>query len=595
VRSQGQNIPLVPQWQTACVGATADIRAFEISVEQVVTLLREQYSDFLEAVASGAYVFWIGSGISRDRVPDVGQLVDRILVFLQGNIDPSDAGCPYRAAFNAALELADLSALESEHVDIGQDFTHWQMHAAIVKRLGGRYSELLDIKLPGKPSDYILWEIVDPAATYGGDLAEPDAEHYCLAVLVLEGALPEVVSANWDGLIERAINKLAGPDSSVMTVCVTSDDFRSPPTLVRILKFHGCAVRAGADEDRYRPYLVGRRSQITHWPQDEVHRVMRAEMASLAARRRTLMVGLSAQDSNIQALFSEAKAMLAWRWPVVPPAFVFAEDAIGSHQRNILSVVYGDSYEGNDLEIATSALVRAYGKPLLFGLMLSVIGYKFAELAKAAWGSDHDGAAHSAIEGGVAVLLSAVSEAIITPSDFEVRRVIAHVAQSMSLLRDGQPLQADSRYLPISTSPAHVMVEDPNISSGGLPNAALALAILGTEYRQGTWGMTVETTAQPEGFVPVIVKAGEMTSRLFFAADASVAVQLELGGHVDDTDGEVVIVHSARRPHRLQRSPTAAPGRTGERAARHVEMSEVLEGSPSYLDTRRRFREELTL
>jgi len=560
-----------------------------------VALLRDQSGGLLKAVANGLYVFWIGSGISRNRAPDVKKLVDQILVFLQSNINASDNLCPHRRAFETALDLAELSQLEQEHTDMGKNIREWPTHGAIVNRLSNKYSELLDIDFTGRPPDYLLWEVVDPAATYGVDLSEPDAEHYCLAVLVLEGALPEIVSPNWDGLIEKAVEDLAGTDSSAMTVCVTSEDFRSPSTLSRILKFHGCAVRAGADAATYREYLVGRRSQITSWPTDDEHQVMRAEMILLAAKRRTLMIGLSAQDWNIQDLFAAAKSMLAWQWPISPPAFVFAEDAIGNHQTNILRVAYGNSYEGNHTEIASLALVRAFAKPLLFALTLGVIGHKIEALAKGAWGTDNDGVTHQSIASGISAVLSTASGAIIDQSDLEARRVISHLAKTMALLRDGRPPQAELRYQPISNSPAHVMATDPNILAGGLPHAALALAVLGTESEEGTWEMSVSGPSSSGNWAPVTLKADTTVSRLFFAADASVAVQLELGDFVDSTDGDVVVVHSARRPQKIQRSPTAAPGRTGAKAARHVDMAEILDDSPNYLDVRRRFREELTL
>ncbi|MCG7583942.1 SIR2 family protein [Mycolicibacterium sp. OfavD-34-C] len=577
------------------MGGSADFAASEVSVAQVLTLIDERFGGLIEAVARGLYVPWIGSGISRNRVAGLDKLVARILEYLQSRIDPAVYDCPYRRAFEAVIDLADLSDLEAVHTDFGRDVREWETHQTIVSRLCNKYSELLDIELPEHPRDFLLWEVVDPRAEYGDGLVDPDAEHYCLAVLVLEGAVQALVSANWDGLIEKAIKELSGPDSAVIDVCVTSEDFRSSTARARILKFHGCAVMAGVDEDAYRSYLVGRRSQITDWPNDQSHYVMRTEMTLLAARRHTLMVGLSAQDENIQALFSASKAMLAWQWPVAPPTLVFAEDSIGNHQRNILRVVYGDSYEGNEADIASSALLRAYGKPLLFALMLGVASHKIELLAKHAWGSDEDGTAHPSIESGLGVVLSRTSAAIRDPSDSEVRRAISHVSRSLSLLREGRVPAAGLQYMPISTSPAHDMIEDPNIVSGGLPQAALALAILGTEFEQGTWELSTKTPASSDNWAPVTVTAGESASKLFFAANSSVAVQLELNGYADQNDGEVVVIHSAQRPTPLQRSPSSAPGRTGEAAARHVDMVSILTGSPSYIDLRRQFREELTL
>jgi hypothetical protein len=65
--------------------------------------------------------------------------------------------------------------------------------------------------------------------------------------------------------------------------------------------------------------------------------------ASLATTQRTLMIGLSAQDTNIQDIFADAEATMQWPWPCTPPAHVFAEDAIGMNQRHRLRCVYRDA------------------------------------------------------------------------------------------------------------------------------------------------------------------------------------------------------------------------------------------------------------
>jgi hypothetical protein len=88
------------------------------------------------------------------------------------------------------------------------------------------------------------------------------------------------------------------------------------------------------------------------------------------------MIGLSAQDSNIQALFAEAKDVMAWPWPTDPPAHVFSGDQLGPDHVNILRVVYKDDYEANSADIRSHALVRAFGKPLLTALVLNVLTRK---------------------------------------------------------------------------------------------------------------------------------------------------------------------------------------------------------------------------
>lgn len=46
-------------------------------------------------VARGEYVFWLGSGLSRSVVPDVGQLLKRLLSFVQARIDTANEACRF--------------------------------------------------------------------------------------------------------------------------------------------------------------------------------------------------------------------------------------------------------------------------------------------------------------------------------------------------------------------------------------------------------------------------------------------------------------------------------------------------------------------
>jgi hypothetical protein len=435
-----------------------DVPAHDVTVAQALELLRDRVPGLVEAVASGSYVLWLGSGISRERLPDLSKVVERILGFLQSNIT-SDPKCPYRRAFDDALELAQLSDDEAIDIDYERIFTDWDIQRVIVNRLVNRYSDLLDLEIPGKDLDFILWDVVDVPNTYANGAIQPDAEHYCLAVLALEGVVPDLVSANWDDLIERAVRELAIPGSSPLTVCVAAQDFRIPVSGTRVLKFHGCASSAVSNEGLYRQYLVGRRTQITDWPHDEEHKMMRDEMTLLAAKKKTLMIGLSAQDSNIQDLFSASKGFLAWEWPVLPPAFVFAEESVGTGQRNILRVAYRSTYEGNEQEIAQSAHLRSYGKPLLAALVLGIVAAKLVALTRLAnltvvgdpEGCDSD--EWSVLERGIETLATLVSAGPDLRNVNELRLLLDAFAKALSLFRHGLVPAGSTPYSPLSTSP----------------------------------------------------------------------------------------------------------------------------------------------
>jgi hypothetical protein len=94
---------------------------------------------------------------------------------------------------------------------------------------------------------------------------KPDCEHLCVAILAMEGVVPNIASANWDGLTEAASTELSGGTNDIIRVCVGGDDLREPELQATLLKFHGRAVKAKEDEANYRDLLVARDPQIINW------------------------------------------------------------------------------------------------------------------------------------------------------------------------------------------------------------------------------------------------------------------------------------------------------------------------------------------
>lgn len=105
---------------------------------------------------------------------------------------------------------------------------------------------------------------------------------------------------------------------------------------------------------------------------------MKNQLEGMSVTYRTLMIGLSAQDSNIKDIFSAGRAMLKRAWPAHPPAYVFAGDELGAEQGTMIKSVYPDDYDNHQEEIEKGAKIPAYGKPLLSALVLNVLGQKFA-------------------------------------------------------------------------------------------------------------------------------------------------------------------------------------------------------------------------
>jgi hypothetical protein len=281
------------------------------------------------------------------------------------------------------LQLAQLSAAEAARVDLVRPFNDWPDAEAITRRLISNYASLLDTEVEGEAEDFLLWNAVDVVSTFANPHIEPDVEHICIAILVLEGVASDIASANWDGLIERAVNLLA-PGYPALLVCVRPEDLRE----ARLFKFHGCAVKAGADETTYRPYLIGRQSQIHDWLARTENKAMVNRLIDLVISKPTLMMGLSAQDANIQHLFAEAKATMKWPWPGERPSYLFSNEGLGVDHKSLLKIVYRDAYTpATRDQIANSALLRAYAKPLLVALVLHVICFKAEDTDRTRSGS----------------------------------------------------------------------------------------------------------------------------------------------------------------------------------------------------------------
>jgi hypothetical protein len=571
--------------------------AATITVRQALDLLDGTFAGLAEGVAQRRYAFWLGSGISRDRVDDLKGVVARVLTHLRDRIDHGNATCPYRIALQEALVLAQLSIADRARVDFTTPVPSWPVIDTILTNLTnltGQYSRLLDIRVGGHAEpDYLLWEVVNVPATFAPAHATPDCEHLCLAILVLEGVVPDVPTANWDGLVEAAVDELTGAAGTALRVCVVPDDLREPPLLTRLLKFHGCAVRAAADPATYRRLLIARYSQITDWQNNTDYTLIRSELVGLAARNPTLMVGLSAQDVNIQYLFGQARSIMPWTWPSDRPAHVFAEDALGQDQRNILRVVYREAYDGNIQAIETSALFRAYAKPALTALVLHVLGAKLRTFVQNVDAPHLTEAERSAVAQGIVMLRNRVAAAAEPDRLAFIRLLIRTAKQAMALFQEGTPV-AGRRYRAFGDEPVHRISAAANLTTSGVRELAAALAVIGLGDSAGNWTVREADPADPRTGALRLV-SGANTIRIFFAANDRAGVQLEINGLVAPGDTDAIIIHSTSPVPKMARSPLAAPGRTGHAGLRNVGMAELLHEATSSDNLGERFREEAIL
>jgi hypothetical protein len=568
--------------------------ARDITVAETLELLDGSFAGLARGVADGEYAFWLGSAISYDQLPGLASIVVDVLDFLRERVDPAlgDA-CPHLAALNKAVALADLDADEVESIDVAAPAGSWAPIERLTRGLVSRYSKLLDIRVEGQSPDYLLWEGVDVRATYG-ESSDPGAEHVAFAILVIEGVVRDAPTPNWDGLIEAALQELAGDVADVAQVIVLPADVRERDRNVRLIKFHGCAVLARRDPTRYQGALIARQEQITAWPNANDVAAIRNMLVGIATTRPTLMIGLSAQDANIQDVFSKAKETLVWEWPSDPPAHVFSGEELGVDHGTILRMVYGDAYNAQPSEVDDSAAIRAYAAALMTALVLHVLGAKACALITTCGAHGLGTSAREELAEGVITLRDVIARAADPDRLGFLRKLVTRQTRILSLFESGaEPPAGSTAYKPLTDGPVDAIDFDP---TSGRAELAAAVAVLGCGLRGGRWTLAYGPTASGREGALKVVTAGGGEAALYFAANSRAALALERDAGLDATAGDVVMIHSTHPTAALPRSPRAAFGRTGRnRGPREVGMSDLLGTVTSVADLEQQFREAAAL
>jgi hypothetical protein len=558
-----------------------------ISVLATLQLLDGDHAAFTEGVADGRYTFWLGSGISRGVVPGLDGVVQKVLEHLKARIDAGDPDGRFRNALTKVLKVARLTDEEDARLDTYLPVADWVDLKIVISRLTERYARMLKIRVDGEDLDYLLWEAVDVRETFAA-LRPPDAEHLCLAILGMEGVVPEIVSANWDGLVEAAFELLEGAAPPNLTVAVLGEDLREQRRRVRLLKFHGCAVLAKSDPATYRTALIARSPQVTNWSAASYSAPMRQEITNLATTTPTLMVGLSAQDTDIQAMFAHATATLQWKWPNSVPALVFAEDELGEDQLEILEVAYGQAYDEHRHAIEKEALVRAFAKPLLVALVLDVLARKARALIAAADASRLPPTDLDALAEGADALRDLAGGAAGTGTPDFVKELLGVVGRLVSLFQHGAEPPSPATYHPLTMIPVCQIATDPSLPTNGVRELAAALGLLGRGLAAHGWHVSHGPAAT--GTHGALHVTARHERALFFAATNASAITLARNGAVSSGAGDAVIVHSDDPAEPLPRSPSAPPGRTGATTVLEVGMGKLLREATSLDELERRFR-----
>ncbi len=577
--------------------------ATQITVPQVLAKLDAEFAPVAHAVAAGEFALWVGSGLSR-KAPDLGDLLETGIEYLRaGAADPARS-----ARFTPALEEAlghagvAMGALAGRY---GTSFPAWPERDAIIGALWTKYSRVLDIRVPGEPGDFVLWTAIDIRAAFAHP-RPPAAEHLCIAMLVMEGAVRSIASANWDGFIEAAIDRLSGGAPGMLQVVVDPDQLRGSPGRARLLKFHGCIVHATADPATFRPYLTGSHTQIMRWPEIQRFAAMRAAIVDLAANSRSLVLGLSIQDSNLQTIFIRAQEMHPWHWPCAPAASaqVFCEESIKPGQRDVLRSIYVDAYDHDAHGIETASHLRAWAEQTLIALVLKTLADKLSGLMQLAL--DDEGKA------GFGATLKACLDhlrelagglATFDPADESrtpaVNQGISIWSRLVHLFRNGCLQRDPLAYEPISAMPPAMLAVDQNARAAGLGRLGVALSLLEHGRSAGIWSLarpanddlgSGAATALPS-------RTGATPRPVFIVKSATEAIALKTRGAFDNDNA--VVIHGDDAWHRMvsssARRPGGAPGRTGRVQTTHVSLGDLLARSATVNELQSLFATEMLL
>ncbi len=265
----------------------------DVTLTEALDKLETVRDLFTDRALQGKFSLWLGSAISRKRVPDLGCLL-RILLrkYYDAATDLHDPSDPARQALDDTIQLTSVSV---ESVDYSCPPDDWDEIEKIIKELWNQYSTVLEVEYaPNGQKQDLAWDVLEVHKLYGDSNTLPDAEHRLLAILVEEGIIRELMTTNWDPLIENAYEQTSSGYERTLKVVVRPDELMDHSAgQPRLIKIHGCAKKALDDESKYRKFIVATDTDIVRWCEEETHRPIREELISTTRKHAVLyLVGL---------------------------------------------------------------------------------------------------------------------------------------------------------------------------------------------------------------------------------------------------------------------------------------------------------------
>jgi hypothetical protein len=445
-------------------------------------MLTTSHPELIDDVADGKRFIWLGSGISRKQVPDLVALMARVLRYLRDKAVSGEPDSGNHA--DSLLEILD-TYLPGERERYEANPSTWK--PIDLEHLRDQYSRVLGVGVTGKPNDYLLIEAADLPNVFGDPDLQPGPTHFVLAMLISEGVINNLASGNWDGLVEKALADISGTDS-LLDVYVDVDDPRHAHGHAEIAKFHGCAVLTLREEVKYRDKIIATTAQISKLHSHDAFAHMRDHLLDLATRMRSLVLGLSVQDSDLLAIIQGATSRSAWRWDSAHPAYLFAEPVMLPSQRDVLEVAYGDDFGRERRSIVQRSTLGAYAGPTTAALLIEVLASKLiAALHR-----------HADLPAGMITLLEpgvrrVVTQIIVAFGRDELSIATFLLSGYSDFLRTylGPGTVGAARYIPFVRGTRSQLGTDISVMAMGLDLLAVAVGLFGLGEELGRWSMSL--------------------------------------------------------------------------------------------------------
>lgn len=318
---------------------------------------------FLDRALTGGFVWSIGCGISQAVLPSTGELMLTALETLR-ELYRTARDEQFARGFKAVVDLVGVA------ITIDGDPSSWRQVPCILERLAEKYPEALE-RLETEIEDKdIVFDILRVPAVFGDANLEPATEHRMLAILMAEGIVDDVITTNWDCLLERAFVRLARAGD--LAVAAHPDELAGHRP--RLLKIHGCAGESLRSPEKYGPFLVVTAKQIDQWTESGKFKAFREAVHTSLRERPVAVIGLSTRDHNLRSIAS-AVGDRGEPYATDVPRAVFAEQELNDAQSAFLSRLHG--VRGADAErLRKEAVLHLYASELFAGLWLHTIRAK---------------------------------------------------------------------------------------------------------------------------------------------------------------------------------------------------------------------------